>query len=111
MPSDKHQNTLDLLRREFVVKLVERLGVIEAAMTVLKDATDDTPRRAALKEIQSTAHLLSGSSALFGYPEVGETAQDLELACQDALDVPTQQAAVDQIWAKLKAAAGGKLDN
>jgi len=100
---------MEALRHEFADKLIERLDHLSADMSAFDAAKTVADRHQCLSNMELTAHQLSGSSALFGFAEIGDAAQALETACRDGMKSPAAAAtdnAVRRTWAGLSSAAG-----
>ncbi|MBT3660528.1 MAG: hypothetical protein HOA30_14425 [Rhodospirillaceae bacterium] len=106
---------LDQLRQAFADELVKRLGALAEGMAEFDaadaefDAADiDADRAAALSTLEERAHVLAGSRALFGYPEIGAAAGALEEASGNGVGAPSApntESSVRGSWARLRAAA------
>lgn len=104
MADDNFEDGLAALRREFAERLPERARELTAAKAGLDAAGTEAQRHDALTALEETAHKLAGSGGLFGFPEIGAVAQELEKACQDARDTsawPPAGPAVERNLARL----------
>jgi HPt (histidine-containing phosphotransfer) domain-containing protein len=68
----------------FRQRLVRDRGRVAALLGEL-EAAGDVPAPAAVREVESTAHKLHGTAAMFGYVELGEAAGRLEHAAHAAI--------------------------
>jgi HPt (histidine-containing phosphotransfer) domain-containing protein len=72
---------LEALRASFASNLAGAMRELESAAQDLGDGAPDEDVHGALQAIHARAHKLAGSAATFGFPRVGEIAQDLEEHC------------------------------
>ena len=99
---------LDQLRQAFADELVKRLGALAEGMAEFDAADIDADRAAALSTLEERAHVLAGSRALFGYPEIGAAAGALEEVSGNGVGAPSApntESSVRGSWARLRAAA------
>jgi diguanylate cyclase (GGDEF)-like protein len=104
MESDTEQRVrkrLDLLRREYLRRLPEKMGEIDEVWDrVCQNAADS----AALHHLHRLVHRLAGSSATHNLDEVSTTARHLDIAMQEMHAVLTdeQQASIATCLADLR---------
>lgn len=79
MPTDDLSNEIARLGREFSLRTMAGLEVVERARQQLGAPHEQDEMNAALGNIRAIAHRLAGSGTVFGYPEVSETAALLEI--------------------------------
>jgi len=107
MGEDTFDAGMAALRKEFQEVTVERMADLGRAMDALAAAPSPAVRLAALEELESIAHKLGGSGALFGFPELGDAAQAFESACQTAQSGAVgDDGAVRRAWTALEQVAG-----
>ena len=107
MGDDTFDSDMAALRKEFQDVTVERMADLGRAMESLAAAPSPAVRLTVLGELESIAHKLGGSGALFGFPELGDAAQAFELACQTAQSgAAGDDGAVRRAWTALEQAAG-----
>ena len=75
----EYERRLVVLRQRFVNRLGERRDEIEALIACLQAGPDSV----ALETLHRKLHDLSGSSATFGFEELGRRARVLEAVCED----------------------------
>lgn len=72
---------LEALRASFASNLAGAMHELESAAEDMRDGAPAEDVHGALQTIHARAHKLAGSAATFGFPRVGEIAQDLEEHC------------------------------
>jgi diguanylate cyclase (GGDEF)-like protein len=84
IPESYHEQ-LTALRQEYVWRLPERLGEIEAEWADLLRANWDAEK---LRSLHRHAHSLVGSGATFGFPPLSKSARAIEQALKELIGQP-----------------------
>ena len=102
------ERKLEALRASFADDLGGTMRELESVAQGLGDGASAEDARGALETIHARAHKLAGSAATFGFPRVGEIAQDLEERCfamlQEAGPPPTARQTINGLLVILGAA-------
>ena len=96
---------LEALRASFADSLDGTVHELESTAQGLQDGTSAEDVRGALQSIHARAHKLAGAAATFGFPRVGEIAQNLEERCfimiQEASPPPGARQTINGLLATL----------
>jgi diguanylate cyclase (GGDEF)-like protein len=75
------------LRAKYVAQLKDRLDEVEAAFAPLKGELPLEKTVEALERLHHLTHKLVGSGTLYGFPELSETARQIEYLCDAILGI------------------------
>ncbi|MDH3514326.1 MAG: diguanylate cyclase [Gammaproteobacteria bacterium] len=82
---ENYQEQLRALRHEYIQRLPEKLGEIEAEWADLLRADWDAEK---LRTLHRRAHSLVGSGATFGFPSLSDSARGIEQVLKELTDQP-----------------------
>lgn len=85
------ERQLAAMREKYVEKLGDRINELAGYLhEVSKDDVSHDDRMAALEQVRQAVHKLAGSGATFGFPAVTDIARQMEAACIDVLEGPSE---------------------
>ena len=84
--TDDTQEMLRLLRENYAARLPEKLKQIKEYWQTLEQSGWETETA---QKLHALVHKLAGSGASYGFPEVSQTARDLEVYLEEILENQT----------------------